>query len=131
MSSQRLGVGFIGSRFNTKFHLQAFVGVRDGDVLGIWSPNADNAASAAQLARTLGVGDAQPHASIEDMVANPAIDALWLCGPNHARIENVEEIVDADFGRLGLGLRHRLSAPACGSGRRFGRCGRGSRRRTR
>ena len=29
------------------------------------------------------------------MVADPAIDALWLCGPNHARIENVEEIVDA------------------------------------
>jgi predicted dehydrogenase len=29
------------------------------------------------------------------MVADPAIDALWLCGPNHARLENVEEIVHA------------------------------------
>jgi predicted dehydrogenase len=29
------------------------------------------------------------------MVADPAIDALWLVGPNHARIENVEEIVRA------------------------------------
>jgi len=26
---------------------------------------------------------------------DPAIDAIWLCGPNHARIENVEEIADA------------------------------------
>ncbi|HEX8725018.1 MAG TPA: Gfo/Idh/MocA family oxidoreductase, partial [Gemmatimonadaceae bacterium] len=30
---------------------------------------------------------------IAAMVADPEIDALWLCGPNHARIENVEEIV--------------------------------------
>ena len=29
------------------------------------------------------------------MVADPAINALWLCGPNQARIENIEEIVDA------------------------------------
>jgi predicted dehydrogenase len=28
------------------------------------------------------------------MVRDPAIDALWLCGPNFARIENVEEICD-------------------------------------
>ena len=27
------------------------------------------------------------------MVADPAIDAIWLCGANHARVENVEEIV--------------------------------------
>ncbi|GAC1515197.1 MAG: Gfo/Idh/MocA family oxidoreductase [Gemmatimonadaceae bacterium] len=29
------------------------------------------------------------------MVADPAIDAIWLTGPNHARVENVEEIVYA------------------------------------
>ncbi len=29
------------------------------------------------------------------MVADPDIDAIWLCGPNHARVENVEEIVSA------------------------------------
>jgi predicted dehydrogenase len=29
------------------------------------------------------------------MVADPAIEALWICGPNHARIENIEEIVSA------------------------------------
>jgi predicted dehydrogenase len=93
--SARLGVGFIGSGFNTKFHLQAFVGVRDADVLGIWSPNAERAGEAAQLARTLGVGDARAFASIGDMVADPGIDAIWLCGPNHARVENVEAIVAA------------------------------------
>jgi len=91
---RRLGIGFIGSGFNARFHMQAFRGVRDADVLGVWSPNKKNAASAAEYARQLDVGAAKPFASIAEMVADPAIDAIWLTGPNHARVENVEEIVD-------------------------------------
>ena len=34
----RLGVGFIGSGFMTRFHLRSWVAVRDADVLGVWSP---------------------------------------------------------------------------------------------
>jgi predicted dehydrogenase len=94
-SSKRLGVGFIGSGFNARFHMQAFRSVRDADILGVWSPNKKNASSAAELSRSLDVGAAKPYASIADMVADPAIDAIWLTGPNHARIENVEEIVHA------------------------------------
>ena len=94
MTSKRLGVAFIGSGFNTRFHLQAWRGVRDADVVGIWSPNAVNATSAAAYARKLDVGPAKPFRSIAEMVADPRVDAIWLCGPNHARIENVEEIVD-------------------------------------
>jgi predicted dehydrogenase len=90
----RLGVGFIGSGFNARFHMQAFRAVRDADVLGVWSPNGKNAASAAALARDLDIGEAKAYKSIADMVADPAIDAIWLTGPNQARIENVEEIVD-------------------------------------
>jgi predicted dehydrogenase len=94
MSSQRLGVGFIGSGFNTRFHMQGWRGVRNGDVLGVWSPNAKNATSAARLSRDIDVGRCRPFRTIAEMVADPAIDAIWLCGPNHSRIENVEEIVD-------------------------------------
>ncbi|HYR83777.1 MAG TPA: Gfo/Idh/MocA family oxidoreductase [Terriglobia bacterium] len=93
MSKNRLGIGIIGSGFNARFHLQAFVGVRDADVLGLWSPNEKNAADAISLAQSLGVGEPRLHRSIADMVADPAIDAIWLCGPNHTRVENVEEIV--------------------------------------
>jgi long-subunit acyl-CoA synthetase (AMP-forming) len=71
--------------------MQAFRGVRDADVLGVWSPNKKNAASAAELARSLDVGAAKPYASIADMVADPMIDAIWLTGPNHARVENVRK----------------------------------------
>ncbi|HEX6630526.1 MAG TPA: Gfo/Idh/MocA family oxidoreductase [Gemmatimonadaceae bacterium] len=91
----RLGVGFIGSGFNARFHMLGWRGVRDADVVGVWSPNAKNAASAAEYARQLDVGPARPHASITEMVADPAIDAIWITGPNQARIENVEEIVHA------------------------------------
>ena len=95
MTAPRLGIGFIGSGFNTRFHMLGMRGVRDADVLGVWSPNARNAASAARYARELEVGDAKAYKSITAMVADPAIDAIWINGPNQARIENVEEIVNA------------------------------------
>ena len=95
MPGQRLGIGFIGSGFNARFHMQAFRCVRDADVLGVWSPNQKNAAAAARYARELDVGEAKAYKSITAMVADPAIDAIWLNGPNHARIENVEEICEA------------------------------------
>ncbi len=95
MTHQRLGVGFVGSGFNARFHLQAFQAVRDADVLGVWSPSREHAAATAALARRLDVGEAKPYASIAAMCADPAIDAVWLCGPNHARVENVQEIADA------------------------------------
>ena len=92
---ERLGVGLIGSGFNAGLHLKAFRAVRDADVNGIWSPTAGHATAAAERARQLDIGPAQPFTSIRDLVANPAIDALWLTGPNHRRLENIEEIVDA------------------------------------
>jgi predicted dehydrogenase len=39
------------------------------------------------------VGAARAYDTIAAMVADPAIDAIWLCGPNHARVENVEAVV--------------------------------------
>jgi len=91
--SRRLGIGIVGSGFNAKFHMLGFVGVRDADILGVWSPNQQNAARTAGVARQLGVGEAKPYPSIAALVEDPAIDAIWLCGPNYARIENVEEMV--------------------------------------
>ena len=95
MNNKRLGVGFVGSGFNAKFHMFGWPSVRDGDVLGVWSPHAKNAEKAAEYARGLDIGKCRVHKSITDMVADPAIDALWITGPNHKRVENVEEIVAA------------------------------------
>ncbi len=93
--ANRLGVGFIGSGFNARFHIRSWEAVRDADVRGVYSPNRANAESAAQLARSLRVGDARAFGSIEEMVADPAIDCIWLCGPNFARVDNMERIVAA------------------------------------
>ncbi len=99
--TSRLGVGFVGSGFNARFHMQAFQAVRNADVRGVWSPNLEHASSAAALARSLDIGATKAHASIRDMVADPSIDALWLTGPNHMRLENMEEIVHAIEGGVG------------------------------
>jgi predicted dehydrogenase len=95
MAQGRLGVGFIGSGFITRFHIRSWQGVRDADVRGVWSPTRERAEEAAALARSLRVGDAKAYSSIETMVADPAIDCIWICGPNYARVENMERIVDA------------------------------------
>ena len=88
-----LGVGFIGSGFITRFHIKSWVGVRDADIRGVWSPNRGHSEEAASLARDLRVGEARAFNSIEEMVAAPEIDCIWICGPNHMRLDNMERIV--------------------------------------
>jgi predicted dehydrogenase len=95
VATRPLGVGFIGSGFVTRFHIQSFVAVRDAEVRGIWSPNSRHAGEAAALARVRGAGDARAFDSIGAMVADPSIDAIWICGPNHQRIANMEAVVEA------------------------------------
>ena len=91
---KRLGIGFIGSGFNARFHMQAFQTVRDADIRGIWSPNRRNAEAAARYANELDLGPCRSYKNVREMVADPDIHAIWLCGPNQARIANVEEICD-------------------------------------
>lgn len=105
--ARRLGVGFIGSGFMTRFHLHSWQAVRDGDVRGVWSPRLERAEAAAALARDLRVGDARAFPTLEAMVEDPAIDCIWICGPNYTRIENMERIVAA------LGRGATLVAVAC------------------
>ena len=95
MAERRLGVGFVGSGFNAKFHFQGWQGVREADVLGVWSPNQAHAEEAAAVANRLEVGKAKAYKTITEMVEDPAIDAVWITGPNFARIENFEEITTA------------------------------------
>jgi Oxidoreductase family, NAD-binding Rossmann fold len=101
-TSHRLGVGFIGSGFVTRFHIRSWVGVRDADIRGIWSPNPEHAREAAGLARQLGVGDARPYPSLHELVQSPDIDVIWICSPDDACAVVVEElgISIIDFAKL-------------------------------
>lgn len=95
MAKKRLGVGFVGAGFITRFHIRSWLGVRDADVLGVVSRTEKKAEEAAALARELSVGEAKVFKSITKMVADPSIDAIWICAPNFCRLENMEEIVQA------------------------------------
>jgi predicted dehydrogenase len=95
MAKRRLGVGFIGAGFITRFHIRSWLGVRDADILGIVSRTEESAKEAAALAKNLRVGEAKVYKSVTDMVASKEIDAIWICAPNFTRLENMEEIVNA------------------------------------
>ena len=92
---KRLGIGFIGGGFITRFHIQSLIGVRDCDVIGVMSKTRSSAEDSCALARKLRVGDAEVYNSVTDMIINPNIHALWICAPNFTRIEIMEEIVSA------------------------------------
>ena len=96
MPSKRLGIGFIGGGFITRFHIKSLISVRDVDVIGVMSRTKSSAEESAALARTVGVGaQAKAYDTITHMVADPNIDALWVCSPNFARVETFEEIASA------------------------------------
>lgn len=96
MKKKRLGIGFIGGGFITRFHIQSLIAVRDVDVVGIMSRTKVSAEESTALARIIGVGaDAKAYDTITDMIADPDIDALWVCSPNFARVETFEEIANA------------------------------------
>ncbi len=92
MNKKRLGIGFIGGGFITRFHIQSLIGVRDVDVLGVTSRTKASSEESSWLAKATGFGDSKLYDSITDMVADPAIDALWVCSPNFTREETFEEI---------------------------------------
>ena len=96
MSQNHLGIGFIGGGFITRFHIQSLISVRNVDVLGVMSKTRASAEESAAIARNIGVGNnAKAYDSITEMIADPKIDALWVCSPNFARIETFEEIAYA------------------------------------
>lgn len=95
MNKKQLGIGFIGGGFITRFHIRSWEAVRDADIRGVFSLSEKDSSESVALARTLNVGRARAYSSITEMVADPAIDALWICAPNNSRVENMEEIVHA------------------------------------
>ena len=95
MEKNRLGIGFIGGGFISRFHIQSLLGVRDVDVVGVVSKTKQSAEDTAALANELGVGPAKAFDTITEMVEDPGVDALWVCSPNYTRIETFEEIANA------------------------------------
>ena len=47
MNNKRLGIGFIGGGFITRFHIQSLLAVRDVDVIGVMSKTLKSAENCA------------------------------------------------------------------------------------
>ena len=95
MKKKRLGIGFIGGGFISRFHIQSLISVRDVDVFGVMSKTKQSAEETADLANDLGLGPAKAYDTITEMIEDPSINALWVCSPNFARIDTFEEIANA------------------------------------
>jgi predicted dehydrogenase len=91
---ETLRIGMIGSRFVARFHLQSMVGVRNAQIAGVWSPTKARREAYAGLANQMELGPCKPYPSLEAMVSSPEIDAIWVAGPNYARLENFQLIHD-------------------------------------
>lgn len=95
-----LRIGFVGGGFITRFHIQSLVQVRDCEVAGVASATRASAEEAAALAREVGVGpQARAFDSIEEMAADPGVDALWICARNDTRLETVRAAVTGNARR--------------------------------
>ena len=92
---RRLGIGFVGAGFVTQFHVQSLVGVRDANVAAVMSPTLANAEAVAAQARAGRIGDPSTYSDVAAMARDPHVDAIWICAPNHVRIEVMEAIVEA------------------------------------
>ncbi len=95
MKNQKLGIGLIGGGFVARFHIRAWSGVRDADILGIVDKDKKRAEEAAALVRKRNVGEPKVYKSITEMVSDPKINAIWICSPNFTRLDVMEEIVEA------------------------------------
>lgn len=91
--SDGLRIGFVGGGFITRFHIQSLVEVRDCTVAGVSSATLASAEGAAALARELGVGPAaRAYASTEELAADEAVDAVWICARNDTRLETMRAV---------------------------------------
>ncbi|WP_127144310.1 Gfo/Idh/MocA family protein [Pelagibacterium montanilacus] len=99
-----LRIGFIGSGFIAHFHLRSLTGVRNVEVVGVYSPTPAKREAFAEAVAVLDLGDCTAHDSLEALLANPRLDAVWILSPNHTRLAVMETITtEVKAGRSGIG----------------------------
>lgn len=88
----RLRIAFIGSGFIAEFHLRSMIGVRNLDVVGVYSRKAENRDRFAGLVNELGIGECRAHDSLESLLGDENVDAVWLVSPNYTRLDIMRTI---------------------------------------
>ena len=88
---QTLKVGVVGAGFVANFHARAIKQVRNMEIAGITALKGAEALSATVQKHGLGAGTVYPN--VGEMANH--VDAIAVYIPNFARVETVEQIVDA------------------------------------
>lgn len=88
---QTLKLGMVGAGFVAKFHARALTQVRSVEIAGITALAGAEALS--RMVKANGLGDGKVYKNIGEMAKH--VDAIAIFIPNFARIEIVEQIVDA------------------------------------
>jgi len=83
--------GIVGGGFITGFQLRALAAVRGIEVAGLVSRRPPTAL--AELVQSQGLGAGRIFSSIREMA--PHVDVIALFAPNFARLDHVQEVVDA------------------------------------
>lgn len=86
-----LRIGFIGSGFMARFHLASLAGVRNVEVVGVFSPTARHRDAFAAEARAQDLGACIAYPSLQSML-DAGLDAVWIVTPNHTRLETMRAI---------------------------------------
>ncbi len=90
-----LRIGFIGSGFIARFHLKALLGVRNVEVTGVYSPTEARREAFAEEVRRLDLGACRAHDTLDSLLADPDLDAVWILATNPTRLETMRAIAAA------------------------------------
>lgn len=103
-STGPLRIGFVGSGFIARFHLQSLESVRNVQLTGVYSPTVSHRESLAQEANERDLGSCRAFDSLEGMLASGEVDAIWILGTNDTRLDHMRAIHRAVKGE-GMSLR--------------------------
>ncbi|MBP1921919.1 putative dehydrogenase [Halorubrum alkaliphilum] len=96
MSTDGFGIGVVGCGFITRERHLPSVGYLPGvHVAGLQNRTRSTADTVADACREEGWGDPTVADSVAGLVADPAVDGLWVTSPNFTRVDVIDEAVDA------------------------------------
>jgi predicted dehydrogenase len=98
MYTESFGIGFVSAGFITSdLHVPSLEYIPDVDVAGICNPTESRARELAEQCRDAGLGDPSIYGedAVEALVADEAVDGLWITSPNFTRVDVVEAAVAA------------------------------------
>ena len=96
MATHGFGIGIVGCGFIVQErHLPSVGYLPEVHVAGLQNRTRSTAETVADTCRERGWGDPTVADSVAELVANSAVDGLWITSPNFTRADVIDEAVDA------------------------------------